>query len=105
RQQQQQQQRPQQRPQQDADDRGGYSSSRYASRSAQEPSRQPAQQQMTKEELFRAKFERSQQEWDAQKRGAPQVNPATVSDMHKVSLGHGGRGAADNKQRGLKRFL
>ncbi|KAJ2765808.1 syntaxin binding protein 1 [Coemansia nantahalensis] len=91
-----------------AADRSEYSSSRHAGRAAQEPSRhgaqQPQQQNMTKEELFRAKFEKSQQEWDAQRRGAAPVNPATVSDMHKVSLNHGGRGASD-KPWALKRFL
>ncbi|KAJ1727945.1 syntaxin binding protein 1 [Coemansia biformis] len=111
RQQQQQQQR--QQRQQAEDSRSHYSSPRYPGRSGQEPERrgqrrhddsQDDQRHMSKEELFRAKFERSQKEWDEQKRTAPQVNPATISDMHKVTLDQGGRGPSD-KSRVLRRFL
>ncbi|KAJ2398834.1 hypothetical protein GGI23_003008 [Coemansia sp. RSA 2559] len=75
---------------------------------------QPMPRQLTKEEMFRAKFEQSQQEWDAQKLNASNINPSTVPDMHKVSLnpGGGGRGrsgssssTASEKPRFLKRYM
>ncbi|KAJ2159618.1 syntaxin binding protein 1 [Coemansia sp. RSA 552] len=51
---------------------------------------QPA---LSKEEVFRAKFEKSQQQWNSQKLNPAQVNPGNISEMHKVSLKpSGGRG-------------
>lgn len=74
----------------------------------------PSQTPMTKEELFRAKFEKSQREWDAQKQLSSHINPSQVSAMHKVSLhqesdnssGNGGRGrsgSGGDKGRFLRR--
>ncbi|KAJ2596493.1 syntaxin binding protein 1 [Coemansia sp. RSA 1804] len=78
----------------------------------QQPS---APRHLSKEEEFRAKFERSKHEWDMQKNKPSSVNPSAISEMHKVSLnpgsGSGGRGrsgstsSSSEKPRFLKRYL
>ncbi|KAJ1796418.1 syntaxin binding protein 1 [Coemansia sp. RSA 2399] len=108
--------RSQQREQQAVRSKSSNSSFNHSSRSGTPhgmQQQQPAPRQLTKEEMFRAKFEQSQQEWDAQKLNAPNINPSTVPDMHKVSLnpGGGGRGrsgsssSTSEKPRFLKRYL
>ncbi|KAJ2070300.1 hypothetical protein GGI16_009348, partial [Coemansia sp. S142-1] len=97
------------------------SPSPMASRSAppQPPPQQYAPRQavappLSKEEVFRAKFEQSQTEWNAQKTNMSSVNTATISDMHKVTLVHSGSGgrarsgsaaSGEKKPSFLKRIL
>ncbi|KAJ2492647.1 syntaxin binding protein 1 [Coemansia sp. RSA 2050] len=97
------------------------SSSPMASRSTppQPPPQQYAPRQavappLSKEEVFRAKFEQSQTEWNAQRTNMTSVNPANISDMHKVTLAHGGSGgrarsgsatSGEKKPSFLKRIL
>ncbi|KAJ1963237.1 syntaxin binding protein 1 [Dipsacomyces acuminosporus] len=61
------------------------------------------------EEAFRAKFEKSQREWNAQLTSpTASVNPASISEMHKVSLGSKGRSEAsptEKKHNFFKRIL
>ncbi|KAJ1664399.1 syntaxin binding protein 1 [Coemansia sp. RSA 1813] len=88
-------------------------SSRSGTPHEMQQQQRPAPRQLTKEEMFRAKFEQSQHEWSVQKLNAPNINPSAVSDMHKVSLnpGGGGRGrsgstsSSSEKPRFLKRYL
>ncbi|KAJ1889694.1 syntaxin binding protein 1 [Kickxella alabastrina] len=92
------------------------SSSGYGARSSPQQQRPlPPQRQLSKEEVFRQKFEQSQNEWNAQKMSLSHINPDTVPDMHKVSLasasGRGRSGSSasatnDRKPTGfLKRYL
>ncbi|KAJ2394079.1 syntaxin binding protein 1, partial [Coemansia sp. RSA 2603] len=95
------------------------STSSHSYRSSPQPQPQQRQQpvtQQSKEDLFRAKFEKSQNEWNSQKMNLNYINPDNVSDMHKVTLapsgGNSGRGrsgssaSADRKATGfLKRYL
>ncbi|KAJ2472624.1 syntaxin binding protein 1 [Coemansia sp. RSA 2322] len=80
--------------------------------------RQAVAPPLSKEDAFRAKFEQSQSEWNAQKLNTANVNPANIPDMHKVSLlqsgsgnGSGGRGRSgsavsnEKKPSFLKRML
>ncbi|KAJ2758032.1 hypothetical protein H4S06_002893, partial [Coemansia sp. BCRC 34490] len=124
-QQQQQQQQIQQQKQQQKQQQQQAMRSKSSSSSFGHPSRsgtpQGMQQQpsaprhLSKEEEFRAKFERSKHEWDRQKNNPSSVNPSAISEMHKVSLnpgsGSGGRGrsgstsSSSEKPRFLKRYL
>ncbi|KAJ2902970.1 hypothetical protein GGI21_004489 [Coemansia aciculifera] len=84
-----------------------------AARSAppQPPQQQYAPRQavappLSKEEVFRAKFEQSQTEWNAHKTTMSPVNTAYISDMHKVTLapsGSGGRGRSGSAASGEKK--
>ncbi|KAJ2686059.1 syntaxin binding protein 1 [Coemansia spiralis] len=76
--------------------------------------RQPVAPPLSKEEVFRAKFEQSQTEWNAQRTNMASINPANISDMHKVTLAHGGGGgrarsgsatSGEKKPSFLKRIL
>ncbi|KAJ2633098.1 syntaxin binding protein 1 [Coemansia sp. RSA 1290] len=72
-------------------------------------SARPAQPLPSKEDVFRAKFERSQQEWNAQRSNPAHVNPETIPDMHKISLnsgrGRSGSSGGSEKPSFLKRYM
>ncbi|KAJ1812579.1 hypothetical protein LPJ56_005455, partial [Coemansia sp. RSA 2599] len=53
-------------------------------------SHHPPQSQLSKEDLFRAKLEKSNNEWNAQKSDLNFINTSNIPDMHKVSLGQSG---------------
>ncbi|KAJ2724398.1 syntaxin binding protein 1 [Coemansia sp. Benny D115] len=95
------------------------SSSSYHARSSPHSQHQqqhyqppPPRPQMTKEQIFREKFEKSQSEWNAQKMGSGQISASNIPDMHKVSLNSSsGRGRSGSSASGekkpsfLKRYL
>ncbi|KAJ1647139.1 syntaxin binding protein 1, partial [Coemansia asiatica] len=75
------------------------------------------QPQLSKEDLFRAKLEKSNSEWNSHKSDLNFVNTSNIPDMHKVTLAQGGSNSgrrarsgsaasADKKSSGFfKRYL
>ncbi|KAJ2236282.1 syntaxin binding protein 1 [Coemansia sp. RSA 1722] len=73
----------------------GYRSSPQPQNYDQQPQMQsqyPPQSQLSKEDLFRAKLEKSNNEWNAQRSDVNFVNTSNIPDMHKVTLAQGSSG-------------